>query len=169
MISVTQALAERERHIDRLERQADERTGEAALTAAQRAELVQIRRRAEPVFNALSHAVPMAAEKPLPYRVKLASMLQRHAKEGQWRNTDLASLARVSPSAFGNAEAAIYTEAQRNGLDWSYRGDAKRGQLRERIEVDQAGRETKVFHGDIRSWLDAFTTPVQVAVEKWKK
>jgi hypothetical protein len=35
--------------------------------------------------------------------------------------------------------------------------------------IDQAGRETTVFHGDIRSWLDMFTTPVQVAVERWKR
>jgi hypothetical protein len=168
MNSAAEALWEEEARVERVERHQDSRTGEAALTAAQRSEIVQIQKRAEPVFAALSHSVPIAAEKPLPYRVRLASMLQRHAK-GQWRNTDLAALARGSPSAFSNAERDIYAAAHKNGMDWNYRGDAPKGALRERKAVDQAGRETTVFHGDIRSWLDMFTTPVQVAVEKWKK
>jgi hypothetical protein len=167
MRSAAEALYEEQSRVDRIERQLDEREG--ALTAAQRTELAAIKKRAAPVFAAVTHSVPNPADKPIVYRVKLATMLQRHAKGSDWARTDLANLARGSPAAFANVEDEIYKTAYKNGLDPSYRGDAPRGQLRERIEVDQAGRETTVFHGDIRSWIDMFTTPVVAAVERWKK
>jgi hypothetical protein len=111
MTSVAQALAERERRIDHIERRQDEMAGEAALTAAQRAEIAAIRKRAKPIFDALSLPTPNPAEKPIVYRVRVAAQLQRHAKASDWARTDLANLARASPTAFANAEREIYALA----------------------------------------------------------
>lgn len=161
MRGVAEILRDEEQRLDRYERRLDERDGEIALTAAQRAEIAQIQRHVQPVFDALSKSVPKLepGEKPYPYRIRLAADLQKHSKE--WARVDLTSVARGDPSAFGKIEAQILRDGEQRGLDWSY---APGGGLRARKIIDQAGNENTVFHGDPRHCWGQFLNSTITAV-----
>jgi hypothetical protein len=165
--SAAELVAEIERRLDRQERDLNHSTHERPLDQSQRAELLQAVNRADAVFKTLSRSAPapQSNESAYRYRARVAADLKHH--HDRWRNADMATLARSSPTAFANAEREIYQAAQSRGLDPEYRGHAPEGTFRERIEIGPDGQRSSYFHGDIADMLSSFTGGRSLAVTGW--
>jgi hypothetical protein len=154
--STAELVVEAERHLDRREAYINHTTGERPLDENQRAELIAAKSRADTVNRALSRGtlVPRANEPAYPYRVRLAADLKHH--HPQWRNVDLAAVARSNPGAFAVAEGEIYDAATARGLDPEYAADAPEGTFRERVVVEPDGMRVSYFHGSIHDMIGTF-------------
>jgi hypothetical protein len=153
----------------------------------ERARIRQAQERAGPVFAAISEIVPNPTEPEMQYRARLAERLQPYiefyttekvkeqVKNGvekpwtradreafalaeRWKDQDLVRLARVSRSAFENAERHLY-EATKILGDHPTALPARDGGLRARKIVDFAGNESVEFHGDPIDCWGPFMTP----------
>jgi hypothetical protein len=114
--------------------------------------------RADSVASALGERKlappPNLGEKELPYRVRLARNFQQHS--AAWRDEDLARLARNSPSAFANAEAMIYADADTAARKPE---NVPAGSLREIVKRRAGGGEITEFVGDPIACWGAFMAP----------
>lgn len=117
--------------------------------------------RADEVYGTLSaHAPrPLLGETLIAYRLRIARDLQQHSPI--WKDSNLAEIARVDSTAFGNAEGMIYADARTFGLNPATVGV---GQLRE-IRRNIGGREVTEFSGDPAGWMNAFMPPRAIASE----
>lgn len=98
---------------------------------------------------------PMDGERPLSFDRRCARMFQQFSEK--WKRADLANcdsgvLAIASPEIRADALQAAYRPAQ-----------VVPGMLREIKTRDRAGREVSEFVGDVDTWLNQFSLPVQRA------
>lgn len=112
--------------------------------------MAAIQERADAVFSALGeHASrPMQGEGLLAYRRRLVGKLQPHSQV--WKGTDISKVA--DDAGFTVIENQIYADAQRAA---ERPLNLPRGQLRQHVRTDDAGRRISTFHGS-SSFVQAF-------------
>jgi hypothetical protein len=129
----------------------------------QQRQMADIAERHRQLFADLEMTLPQpgAQDRPRDYQVALLQKLQRFSPT--FRDSDLHRLA-VSGGLARGIEAAIVADAHRIASDRTIGSFRRRGGLREIRREDQAGQVTTDFHGDPRSWMAQFTSPVIACV-----
>lgn len=113
---------------------------------------------ADEVYQALGKRAPrpMAGERLLSYRIRMARELQPHSE--MWKDSDLPAIARAdAKGAFPNAERLIYADAMTHARLPS---SIPEGTLRQVTRRDRTtGRLMHEFVGDPLSWMSQFMPP----------
>jgi hypothetical protein len=145
------------------QRVAREERRQGGLSIVDRATLENAIRKVTPVYDALSRQPPQPKpqEDALNFRRRVFDDLKQH--HSQWRAASGVA-GWFHSGAFDVAEREVLAAAHARGLDPNYRGDAPPGHLRARKVIDQAGRESTVFHGDARDTWAPFCNPSKTAV-----
>ena len=97
---------------------------------------------------------PLAGERLLDYRARLASMYQKYS--GAFKNSDLHKIG--DASAMSGIEDTIYNDAMTEARHPTA-ASLKPGQLRAVGTQDASGRTITRYHGDISAFMDQFNPP----------
>jgi len=113
--------------------------------------------RADSVFGSHGESAPrpLQGQSLMGYRIMLLRKLQKHSDD--WRETDVAAVARSDLPAFGKIEAAVYADAQKAALmPTAGAGEFRLRPIRRSLEGGHT--ETK-FVGHPLSWMSTFMAP----------
>lgn len=99
---------------------------------------------------------PFSGEKAIDYRKRVLSAMQQHSE--RFKNANIRAIA--DSVVLEGMEDIIYTDA-RKAFDAEM--SSIKGDLRQRIRNDDAGRRIVEYMGDPNAWLSAFKTPPQFA------
>jgi hypothetical protein len=130
--------------------------GDFSMGTETRADFTSAQVKANRVANAYgdSAPAPLAGERLLDYRARLASMYQKYS--GAFKNSDLHKIG--DASAMSGIEDAIYNDAMSEARHPTAASLAP-GQLRAITTLDASNRPVTRYHGDIAAFMDQFNPP----------
>ena len=125
-------------------------------TMSSQSDFIAAQAKADRVAKAYNDSAPppLAGERLLDYRARLASMYQKYSQS--FKDSNLSRIG--DPSAMSGIEDAIYNDAMSEARHPTAASLAP-GQLRAITTMDASNRPITRYHGDISAFMDQFNPP----------